>query len=194
MEISDDWLVERLAERDPAGLEQLMSQYGRDVLKLVTRIVQGICSNEDIEECVSDTFVACWHKIGEYDAHKGSLRTWLLILAKYKALDYRRKRTNIPEQEQHVKQQLQVLHRSTSEKETEQIVLKKEEQEELLQMIESLEPLDRAVFYKRYFYYESLEAIADQLGLTYKAVESRLGRTRKQLRQRMITHREEGMS
>jgi RNA polymerase sigma-70 factor (ECF subfamily) len=188
MEITDNGLTEMLIRRDPAGLEQIMEKYGAHVLGLATRILQGICEKEDIEECVSDAFIACWHRIGEYDPSKGSLKTWLLILTKYKALDYRRKMTR------NTSPNSEVVEHVANYLDTEQIVLRKEEKEELQQLIELLEPLDRAVFYKRYFYYESLETIAQSLGLSRKAVESRLGRSRKWLREKMGLNRKEGMS
>jgi RNA polymerase sigma-70 factor, ECF subfamily len=187
METSESELVHQLKKRDPIGLEQLMDLYGNPVLGLVTRVLSSACSREDIEECVSDAFVAAWHKIDEYDPGKGSLKTWLLILAKYKALDYRRKRS--------VRPSTQVLSEEPPHfADTEHIVLMKEEKDELIHSIESLEELDRTIFYKRYFFYESLETIAASLGLTRKAVEGRLARSRKLLKQKLYPEAKEGMS
>lgn len=187
MELPDYELVEQLKRRDAAGLGRLMDMYGAHVLGLVTRMLHGVCPKEDIEECVSDAFIAGWHRIEEYDSGRGTLKTWLLILAKYKALDYRRKRTIRPD--------MQVLEEDSPDRaNTEHAVLMKEEQEELIRLIDSLDEPDRTIFYKRYFYYESLDTIAESLGLTRKAVESRLGRTRKRLKQRLDPITKEEMS
>jgi RNA polymerase sigma-70 factor (ECF subfamily) len=66
--------------------------------------------------------------------------------------------------------------------ETEKIVLLNEEIKELMIIIDSFDFLNKTIFYKRYFYYESHLSIARSVGLTQKAVEKRLDRMRSILR------------
>ncbi|WP_425341289.1 sigma factor [Brevibacillus borstelensis] len=54
------------------ALEYAMSVYGKNVYALVHRIIGGIGSREDIEECVSDVFIAAWKKIAEFDEGRGT--------------------------------------------------------------------------------------------------------------------------
>mgnify|MGYP002404303875 CR=1 FL=1 len=51
--------------------------------------------------------------------------------------------------------------------------------------------LDRLVFVHRYVHERRLQDIADRLGLTVKAVENRLARMRKRLKEKLETEREE---
>ena len=184
----DEWAAERLKLGDAAALSALMDAYASSVHHLVGNILSGRASKEDVEECVSDTFVSVWNRIGEYDAARGTLRTWIHIIAKYKALDYRRKLS--PDRCQVAISDELLQDRGNLER----TVVLKSELDEVLRQVESLQPLDRAIFYRRYFYYESLESIAEETGLTRKAVENRLRRMRQSLRKNAETAREEGLT
>ncbi|NLW91783.1 MAG: hypothetical protein GXY34_09315 [Syntrophomonadaceae bacterium] len=92
MEYSQVELVRGIKNRDTSAYEYMISKYGRITYCLAYQILSGTHSKEDIEECVADVFLDAWVKIGAYDEEKASFRTWLLILTKYKALTYRRKK------------------------------------------------------------------------------------------------------
>lgn len=81
----------RFSRGDKQALADVMDYYGTDVLRLVKRILGGCGRAEDAEECVSDVFLAAWNNIERYDPVRASFRTWIFLLAKYKALDLRRK-------------------------------------------------------------------------------------------------------
>jgi RNA polymerase sigma-70 factor, ECF subfamily len=168
-------LMNALRSQCPSALEQLMDRYGNSVYGLVSRILAGIGQTEDMEECVSDVFLATWKRIEQYDAEKGSLRTWILLLAKYLALDARRKLLRQPGMEEFIDK----VSRGQSLEET---VLTKEAMVEMTAWANSLPDPDRTIFYRRYYYYESVEQIAIELKLTSKAVENRLYRLRKSLK------------
>ncbi|SEG37082.1 sigma-70 family RNA polymerase sigma factor [Paenibacillus sp. UNC499MF] len=189
MEKVEERLARGMSEQDPAALEALMDLYASNVYGLVQRILQEAAPREDIEECVSDVFAAAWNKSAEYEPRRGPYKTWLLILAKYKALDYRRRLSS----ENRMGETLTVTD-FTAETDTEQIVLDRETQKEILVLIDSLDDKDRIIFYRRYYFYESVEQIAAAVGLTAKAVENRLYRARKRLKEQMETARREGIS
>ncbi|OPA79022.1 RNA polymerase subunit sigma-70 [Paenibacillus selenitireducens] len=178
MEVSEHNLDSELLKQNPLALEFLMNAYANVVYGLIQRILGGLAQKEDIEECVSDVFVAAWNRIDEYDRSKAIFKTWLLILAKYKALDYRRKLIK-----QNITLSLEVdpaaLH------ETEDVILSKEATQVTMGIIDSFPEPDRSLFYRRYFYYEKLDVLALQYGLTKKAIESRLYRCRTLLRQQL---------
>ncbi|MBC8080224.1 MAG: sigma-70 family RNA polymerase sigma factor [Gorillibacterium sp.] len=149
-----------------------MGMYGNSVYGLVNRIIAGAGRTEDIEECVSDVFLAAWRRIDHYDMEKGSLKTWILLLTKYMALDARRKLLRRQGEEE-------LKDRSTIGESLEEIVISKEASMEMIARVNALTEPDRTIFYKRYFYYESVEQISIGLGMTIKAVENRLYRARK---------------
>ncbi|GED52455.1 hypothetical protein BBO01nite_16960 [Brevibacillus borstelensis] len=73
----------------------------------------------------------------------------------------------------------------TSRTDLETVVLSRERSAQIVALIRSFPEPDRRIFIKRYFYYETLENIAAETGLTKKAVENRLFRSRQALRQQM---------
>lgn len=181
----DQHLADALRRRLPSALEQLMGKYGNVVYGLVSRIMAGVGRTEDVEECVSDVFLAVWKRIDEYDMAKGSLRTWLLILAKYSALDVRRKMLRRPGGEPFEG------CATAGARSVEETVISKEASAEMIALVNALPEPDRTIFYRRYFYYESLEQISKGLRMTGKAVENRLYRMRKMFKAMLGEGRQE---
>lgn len=168
----------RFRDKDKLALAEAMDEYGTDVLRLVKRILAGCGRAEDADECVSDVFLAAWNDIGRYDPERASFRTWILILAKYKALDLRRKLQ--PGLGRTMSEEALPVQSSSN---TEQEILRREAAEELLHHIGQLQEPDRSLFLRRYYLYESLDELAEAFDITKKAVENRLYRCRTILKQ-----------
>lgn len=181
----------RFRDKDKLALAEAMDEYGTDVLRLVKRILAGCGRAEDAEECVSDVFLAAWNNIGQYDPEQASFRTWILILAKYKALDLRRKLQ--PGLGRTMSEEAFPVQSSSN---TEQEILRREAAEELLHHIGQLQEPDRSLFLRRYYLYQSLDELAEAFDFTKKAVENRLYRCRiilKQALQQTDSNREEDL-
>ena len=175
MEINEENAGRELAKRNPLALEYVMNEYANSVYGLVRRVLGGAGSAEDAEECVSDAFVALWNKSDAFDPGRGTLKTFVLIQAKYKALGLRRKLLHRPGTEP-------VSERLPDRAAVEDEVLTKEASRRLVELIDGLPEPDRSIFCCKYFYYETAEQIAALYGLTVKAVENRLFRARKAIR------------
>jgi RNA polymerase sigma-70 factor (ECF subfamily) len=80
-------LIERLQNRDPAALADLYDRYGRLTYSLIVRIVRDVGVAEDLTQ---ETFLRVWISVGRFDAERGSLRPWLLTVARNRAIDYLR--------------------------------------------------------------------------------------------------------
>ncbi len=63
------------------------------------------------------------------------------------------------------------------------LIERREQQEQLRRALEQLPELDRMVIYLRYFRLASTEEIAARTGLSRRAVDTRLWRARKSLRE-----------
>ncbi len=183
MEITSENVLRLLRDRVPDALGFIIDQHEPAVSALVARILAGVGTSEDIEECVSDVFVAAWQGVADYDPTRGTVRTWLLMLAKYRALDMRRRfvRARQPEPE---------APRPASDPVVEQL-LSREQQHALVESIERLEPGVRAVVIRRYLAGMTIADIARDLGLARSTVDNRLSRGRHQLRDYWDT-KEEG--
>ncbi|UJF31488.1 sigma-70 family RNA polymerase sigma factor [Paenibacillus hexagrammi] len=143
-------------------------------------MLSGAGSAEDVEECVSDVFLAAWHSIESYEESRASFRTWLLVLSKYKALDLSRKLLRPGAELMMLRDVESTIQTQYS---AEQHALSRESARELIEFVKMMGEPDRSLFWRRYFYYESLDELAMMFGLTKKAIESRLYRCRTALKQ-----------
>ncbi|MFF2886100.1 sigma-70 family RNA polymerase sigma factor [Paenibacillus sp. NPDC057967] len=181
--------AKRFKSRDKHALEEAIDAFGPSIQALVTRVLSGAGREEDVEECVSDVFLAAWHNIESYDEDRASFRTWLLVLAKYKALDLRRKLLR-PGSERMMLRDVEAIQSQLS---TEQHALSRESTQEVIDFVRRMSEPDRSLFWRRYFYYESLDELAAMFGLTKKAIESRLYRCRTALKKQLgLTDAEKG--
>ena len=203
---SDDDLALRLRERDPESLETLISRYSREIFYFIRLVLDGIGVAQDAEECVNDLFVAVWQEIDSFDAGRGTLRTWLTMRSKYIALDRRRQ---LCRRQTHNLQSAdesrpwnsaesaggrksagwgyeydnRVLLPPHPEASMESLLEQSERREELRLALATLPELDRYLIYQRYFKFASTEELAAKTGLTRHAVDTRLWRARKSLRE-----------
>ncbi|MBI2773359.1 MAG: sigma-70 family RNA polymerase sigma factor [Chloroflexi bacterium] len=80
-------LVARIAAQDARALGELYDAYGRVVFGVGFRIAG---SPEAAEEVAQDVFQAVWRQARSYRAERGSVRTWLLAIARNAAIDWGR--------------------------------------------------------------------------------------------------------
>ena len=212
---SDDDLAQRLHERDPEALETLISRYSREIFYFIRVVLDGLGVAQDAEECVNDLFVAVWQEIDSFDPIRGTLRTWLTMRAKYIALDRRRQ---LCRRQAHNMQSAEETRQWTSsdnnggrnafgwggydgdnrvtlpphpESSMENLLEQSERREELRLALATLPELDRYLIYQRYFKFASTEELAAKTGLTRHAVDTRLWRARKSLREALKEHAHE---
>ena len=214
-EWSDEDLVQRLHKCDPEALETLISRYSREVFYFIRLVLDGVGVAQDAEECVNDLFVAVWQEIDSFDPGRGTLRTWLTMRAKYIALDRRRQ---LCRRQAHNLQPADENRQWASsdgggmrkvygwggydsdnrvtlpphpESSMEHLLEQSERREELSLALATLPELDRYLIYQRYFKFASTEELAAKTGLTRHAVDTRLWRARKSLREALKEHAHE---
>jgi RNA polymerase sigma-70 factor (ECF subfamily) len=87
-EVSPDaMLVHQLLQRDVDAFEQLYDRHSRIVYALVLRIVQQASTAEEV---VQDVFLQLWRNARLYDARRGPFVPWLMAVARNRALDHLR--------------------------------------------------------------------------------------------------------
>ena len=83
--ISDKVLLACIADGDQAALRALMTRHQTRIYRFVMRFIRDRGAAEDV---VSDTFVAVWRQAADFE-NRSSVGTWLLAIARYKALSAR---------------------------------------------------------------------------------------------------------
>jgi RNA polymerase sigma-70 factor (ECF subfamily) len=82
--IEDVRLVKRMAAGEAGALGQLYDKWSHHVYATVNSIVR---SGQDAEEVVADCFWQAWNQASRFDASRGEVRSWLLNIARSRALD-----------------------------------------------------------------------------------------------------------
>jgi RNA polymerase sigma-70 factor (ECF subfamily) len=77
-------LILRMASKDATALDVLYRRYHRLAFALVFRIVGN---REDAEEVLADVFLQAWQQASRYDPVRGKPVTWLLTIARTRAID-----------------------------------------------------------------------------------------------------------
>ena len=80
----DATLARRLLQKDVEAFEQLYERHSRIVYALALRILQ---QGSTAEEVVQDVFLQVWRNARHYDEQRGPFIPWLMTLARNRALD-----------------------------------------------------------------------------------------------------------
>ena len=90
---ADQRLAVRLRQGDPAALSELHAAYGRTVLGFLVRALGDRASAEDVFQQV---FLEAWQRGPAYDPDRAAPLTWLMSIARSRAIDDLRRRVPEP--------------------------------------------------------------------------------------------------
>jgi RNA polymerase sigma-70 factor (ECF subfamily) len=85
--------VERLLQRDPDALRELYDRWARVTFGYLLHATGDRNAAEDAQQQV---FLDVWRGISSYDPDRGSLLTWVMAIARNRAIDERRRRVPEP--------------------------------------------------------------------------------------------------
>lgn len=88
-EWEDRTLISAIARHDQAAFERFYDRYQAMVYHLALKILHEATSAEEI---VYETFWQIWRQADRYEARRGSVITWLSLLARSRAIDALRSR------------------------------------------------------------------------------------------------------
>jgi RNA polymerase sigma-70 factor (ECF subfamily) len=78
-------LWRRVVEGDRRALAELYDRHGGLMLALARRILGG--DGREAEDLVHDVFLEAWRQAADFDAGRGSVRAWLVLRLRSRALD-----------------------------------------------------------------------------------------------------------
>jgi RNA polymerase sigma factor (sigma-70 family) len=89
MPASDEALLQQIARAETQALGELYDRYGRLIYSLVVRVVG---EGQTAEEITQDVFLQVWRRAHTYQPDLGRPVTWLVSIARNRAIDVLRRR------------------------------------------------------------------------------------------------------
>lgn len=83
-EVADESLIRSVANGDREALAELYDRNAGVMMAVAMRILRD---RTDAEDLLHDVFIEAWQKAGEFDAGRGSVRSWLLMRVRSRAID-----------------------------------------------------------------------------------------------------------
>ena len=158
-------------------IEALLERHG----PMMAYVVRGILSDpHEQEECLAQVRARVWERWESYDRERSSPATWLTALCRNAAYDRLRAQARQRERAGALDETL-----ADPAPGPEEVLLQKERLETLSRLLSAMSAGDRALFYRKYYYLQSTQQMAAELGTTARAVEGRLYRIRKKLQKQM---------
>ena len=145
-EVSPDAaLVQRVLQRDMSAFEELYDRHSRLVYALILRIVQQATTAEEV---VQDIFLQLWRNASRYDGSRGPFLPWLLALARNRALDQLRLKS---ERQRRCEEQTENLPSATANPDFEALLDQKRRAIRVREVMGSLNPLQKRAIELAYF-------------------------------------------
>lgn len=88
MNASDAALIQRIVQRDESALAALYDRYAGMLSSVLNRILRD---TQAAEEILQDIFYQLWRTASRFDASRGSLAGWLMVIARNRAISRLRK-------------------------------------------------------------------------------------------------------
>ena len=168
---SDQALINRIAGGDQLAMRTLYARHRIPLYRWLLRIVRNETVAEDL---LSDVFLDVWRQAASFQG-RASVSTWLLAIARYKALSARRARVDA---------ELDARLASTiadPADDPEAVLQKKNRSEVLRDSLASLSPEHSEVIDLVYYHGKSVKEVADITGVGEATVKTRMFYARRKL-------------
>ena len=179
--MNDKNIVDMYFNRDEEAITQTDKKYGRYCYSIAYNI---LTNKEDAEESVSDTYMTAWRAIPP--RRPSALSTFLGKITRHISIDRWRERSAYKRGGGEVTLALEELEDCVAGL---QNVEMEYERKELIRayvkFLDTLPVTERRVFLCRYWYVDSVEAIAEKFGFSQSKVKTMLHRTRAKLRKQL---------
>ena len=172
------WLEQAL-KGDTAAFGQLVRAYERPVYNLTYRMLGN---SAEAEDAAQETFLRAYTKLATYQPNRKFVN-WLLSIASHYCIDLLRRKGRAPQLS--LDDALPPQWLASDVPQPDQMVSKKQEREQVREMLDPLPPVYRTAVVLRYWYGMSYQEIASTMDTTESAIKSRLHRARCMLAQRL---------
>jgi RNA polymerase sigma-70 factor (ECF subfamily) len=169
--VSDEMLLASIAAGETSAMHVFYARHNVRVYRFVLRMVRNPTVAEDI---VSQVFLDVWHNAGQFQG-RSQVSTWLLSIARFKALTALRQR-------QHEDIDQDDVHGIPDQAETPEAALERNRTSAILRScIAKLSPAHREIIDLVYYHERSVEEAGAIIGIPQATVKTRMFYARKHL-------------
>jgi RNA polymerase sigma-70 factor (ECF subfamily) len=167
----DESLIRRIAAGDKLAMQVLFGRYQVRIFRFLLRFVKDEAQAEDL---ISEVFLDVWRQAGRFEA-RSSVSTWLLGIARFKALSAVRRRRDESLDEDYAAG-------IADDGDTPDIALQKKDKGAVLrQCLHKLSADHREIIDLVYYHEKSVEEVAEILGIPGNTVKTRMFYARQKL-------------
>jgi RNA polymerase sigma-70 factor, ECF subfamily len=168
---SDEVLIGRIAKGDRLAMQVLFARHHVRVYRFVLRLVGNPTVAEDL---ISEVFLDVWRQADRFEG-RSAVSTWMLAIARFKALSALRKR---PDEE--LDEETAETIEDTSD--TPEVALEKKDKSTVLRRcLEKLSAEHKEIIDLVYYHEKSVEEVAEIVGIPENTVKTRMFYARKKL-------------
>jgi RNA polymerase sigma-70 factor (ECF subfamily) len=161
---SDEMLISLIADGDKRAMQVLYARHNVKVYRFILRLTGNQSLAEDL---VSEVFLDVWRQAEGFES-KSQVSTWLLAIARYKALSALRRRTD-----EHLDDQMVATIEDTADN-PETVVGTKDRNTIVQKCLTQLSPAHREVIDLVYYHEKSVDEVARIVGVPPATVKTRM--------------------
>lgn len=178
--MEDSQIIALFFQRSERAISELSAKYDPLCMRLSMNILH---SREDAEECVSDAYRAVWERIPpERPTALSAFLSRIVRNISYSKLDY----ITASKRDERCNLCLSELEDCLPSGESiEQALEAKQISAVINAFLSGLDKINRIIFVRRYFYFDSCKDIGKMVGLSQGAVHTRLSRMRTVLKEQL---------
>jgi RNA polymerase sigma-70 factor (ECF subfamily) len=180
---ADERLVAALEMRDERAIETLYDRYGDYVYSVCLRMVGDVQLAEDLSQ---EVFLRLWRRPDLYDVSRGRFITWLLSVARNRAIDERRSRGRRFRHESPPSESTEEVLEAAPSSESRDVAIVSEERVVVQKALATLPPEQRLAIQLAYFGGYTQQEIAQGLRQPLGTVKTRIRLGLQKLRQLLI--------
>jgi RNA polymerase sigma-70 factor, ECF subfamily len=169
--VTDEVLIERIARKDQSAMKLLYARHQLRTYRYLLRLVKNATAAEDL---TGDVFLDVWRQADRFEG-RSSVSTWLLSIARFKALSSFRRRP-------HEASDDETVNAIEDEADTPEVSLQKVSKAKALRLcLERLSAEHREVIDLVYYHERSVDEVGQILGIPEGTVKTRMFHARKRL-------------
>jgi RNA polymerase sigma-70 factor (ECF subfamily) len=168
---SDETLVAQIAQRDKHALQLLYSRHHVRIYRFALRFLNDEAAAEDT---VSEVFIDVWRQAERFEG-RSQVTTWLLAIARNKALSLLRRRSS----EELDDEVAEFIEDPSDNPET--AMLKSQRASVLQDCLTQLSPAHREIVDLVYYHEKSVEEVAEIISVPANTVKTRMFYARKRI-------------